>query len=184
MIKYTICFIRRGNELLLLNRERSSWMGCWNGIGGKLENGETPRESMIRELYEETQLTTYRLQYKGMITWMVDGKNYGGMYTYLAEVPDQLEYNTPIKTDEGILDWKTIEWVTHPSNQGIAANIPESIDKILNDPNCYEHHCMYIEGKLHNHISTRMDPETERNEAIRDQHFRQYVREAAAGQSH
>lgn len=32
-LKYTICFIKRGDEILLLNREKSSWMGSWNGVG-------------------------------------------------------------------------------------------------------------------------------------------------------
>lgn len=35
MIKYNLCLIRQGNKILLLNRERSPWMGCWTkeGIG-------------------------------------------------------------------------------------------------------------------------------------------------------
>ncbi|MDT2194339.1 NUDIX domain-containing protein [Paenibacillus larvae] len=40
MITYNICFIRRGDQILLLNRQKSSWMGAWNGIGGKIEQGK------------------------------------------------------------------------------------------------------------------------------------------------
>ncbi|WJH35841.1 hypothetical protein N6H14_07935 [Paenibacillus sp. CC-CFT747] len=42
MFRYTICFIRRGNRILLLNRNAPAWMGAWNGVGGKLEPGEAP----------------------------------------------------------------------------------------------------------------------------------------------
>ncbi|MCK5130449.1 MAG: NUDIX domain-containing protein, partial [Clostridiales bacterium] len=46
--KYTICFIKRNDEILLLNRENDSWMGCWNGVGGRLEDGESPTECILR----------------------------------------------------------------------------------------------------------------------------------------
>lgn len=41
MYSFTICFIKQGNNILLLNRESPEWMGIWNGVGGKLEEGET-----------------------------------------------------------------------------------------------------------------------------------------------
>lgn len=54
MLKYTICFIKRADNILLLNREKPGWMGSWNGVGGKIETGETPIECILREIYEET----------------------------------------------------------------------------------------------------------------------------------
>ncbi len=36
MYKYTICFIRKGNKILLLNRNKKPNMGMWNGVGGKI----------------------------------------------------------------------------------------------------------------------------------------------------
>ena len=30
--------------------------GRWNGVGGKVEEGETPAEAMVRECFEETSL--------------------------------------------------------------------------------------------------------------------------------
>ena len=41
MYKYTLGFIIKNNEVLLLNRNKSPWMGAWNGVGGKIETGET-----------------------------------------------------------------------------------------------------------------------------------------------
>ena len=51
-LKYTLCFIRRGDEILMLNREKPSWMGMWNGVGGRMEANETPKECILREVWE------------------------------------------------------------------------------------------------------------------------------------
>src|SRR5262245_56841406 len=123
MIAYRICFVRRGSRILMLNRERASWMGCWNGVGGKLETGETPRASMMRELGEETGIGQCDLRFKGLVTWLIDGSTFGGMYAYLAEADENCIYETPVITAEGILDWKETSWLLHPSNQGVAANV-------------------------------------------------------------
>lgn len=52
MYKYTLCFIQRADEILLLNRQKSPWMGSWNGVGGKIEPGESLIESIKREIKE------------------------------------------------------------------------------------------------------------------------------------
>ncbi|KIL42277.1 hypothetical protein SD70_01740 [Gordoniibacillus kamchatkensis] len=162
MIAYNICFIRQGNSFLLLNREFPSWMGCWNGVGGKLEKHESPRPSMIREIGEETGLSEseYRLEYKGLVSWTVDRHRFGGMYLYVAGVSEDAEYRTPVKTAEGILDWKAMEWILHPDNRGIAASIP-AIMKYLFEPSPYHHHCTYLDGKLAAVSSEAIDAATE-----------------------
>lgn len=171
MIAYTICFVRRGDQVLLLNRERSSWMGCWNGVGGKLEQGETARDSMIRELREETGIASCALHFKGLVTWLVDGGGYGGMYAYLAEVADDYALSTPMKTEEGILDWKERAWILHPNNAGLAANIPVCLDAVLDDPGCYDHHVVYERGILQAHHAAPIDPAMEYDERTRALYF-------------
>lgn len=56
MFEYTICFIAQQDKVLLLNREKPSWMGSWNGVGGSLEDGETPEDCVLREVMEETAI--------------------------------------------------------------------------------------------------------------------------------
>jgi 8-oxo-dGTP diphosphatase len=163
LLKYNICFFKQGNNILLLNRERPSWMGCWNGIGGKLEPGESPRHSMVREISEETGIheAEYQLAYKGIVTWSVDGGALGGMYLYIADLSEDVHYTTPVKTAEGILDWKPIEWIMHAKNMGVASNIPIYLDYIMNDKSCYEHYCTFKDGKLIDHCSRIIEPSTE-----------------------
>ena len=70
---YTLGFIRckENNKVLLLNRNKAPWMGLYNGIGGKLESGETPLESMIREGNEETGLNLLNFKSRGIMRWEV-----------------------------------------------------------------------------------------------------------------
>ncbi|TDF95934.1 NUDIX hydrolase [Paenibacillus piri] len=167
MITYNICFIKQGGSLLLLNRESPSWMGCWNGVGGKLEKNESPRRSMVREIAEETNIheSAYHLSYKGLVSWTEDGDHFGGMYLYTADFPEDVEYTTPVKTSEGILDWKPIEWVLVPENQGIATNLPVII-KHLFEESPYHHHCAYIGGKLSSVSTETIEAATEDGERM------------------
>jgi 8-oxo-dGTP diphosphatase len=168
MITFNICFIRQGNHVLLLNREFPSWMGCWNGIGGKIEMHESPRQSIVREITEETDITEseYHLKYKGLVTWTVDHQHFGGMYLYSANISEEGVYSTPKKTNEGILDWKSIEWIMNPMNQGIATSIP-LIMNYIKEESSYHHHCTYIEGKLAATSSEVINEITEDNERMK-----------------
>ncbi|MBD0383024.1 8-oxo-dGTP diphosphatase [Paenibacillus sp. WST5] len=174
MIKYNLCLMKRGNQILLLNREKPSWMGCWNGIGGKVEPGERPRAAMIREIAEETDISDYRLRFRGLVTWMVDGTDFGGMYLYAAEVPTDYEYSTPIRMDEGILDWKPIDWIMHPHNMGIATNIPRCLEYVLKEDVCYDHHCIYVRERMVEMISTAVRTSIEENMDDLNQYLARY----------
>ncbi|WP_433596302.1 NUDIX domain-containing protein [Lysinibacillus xylanilyticus] len=65
MYKYTVCFVKNENNILMLNREKSPIMGVWNGVGGKIEKGETPDEGALREVFEETGIRVERYFSKG-----------------------------------------------------------------------------------------------------------------------
>lgn len=77
----------------------------------------------------------------------VDYHDAGGMYVFVAELPETFDYYTPVKTDEGILDWKNINWVLHPENLGMA-NVKYYLDKVLYDSTMYEHHFIYEDGEV------------------------------------
>ena len=48
MDRYTLCLIRHADSFLLVNRQKRPAMGMWNGVGGKIEPGETPEVAVIR----------------------------------------------------------------------------------------------------------------------------------------
>ncbi|HPT83746.1 MAG TPA: (deoxy)nucleoside triphosphate pyrophosphohydrolase [Limnochordia bacterium] len=45
--------IQRGDEVLLCQRKGGALSGKWEFPGGKLENGETPEQCLVREIEEE-----------------------------------------------------------------------------------------------------------------------------------
>lgn len=49
----TICFLKKGSQILLAFKTKKIGKDCWNGYGGGIEVGETPKQSAVRELAEE-----------------------------------------------------------------------------------------------------------------------------------
>lgn len=145
---YTLCFIRQGNNILLLNREKPRWMGSWNGIGGKLEENETPTQCIIREVYEEAGLGLDNIKYKGYLNRITNGQQNEKIYIFVADLSEDYVYTTPKKTVEGILDWKSIPWIMHPENTGVAVNIPKFLNVIFQKDEIYEHLCVFENNLL------------------------------------
>lgn len=61
MIKYVLGFAFSKDEefILLMIKNRPTWQaGKLNGIGGKIEDGETEQQAMVREFKEETGVAT------------------------------------------------------------------------------------------------------------------------------
>jgi len=55
----TLCYLRKDAHTLMIHRvkkENDMHAGKWNGLSGKLENGETPEECAAREVWEESGL--------------------------------------------------------------------------------------------------------------------------------
>lgn len=156
-IRYTVAFLKRGQEILLLNRMAAPLMGLWNGVGGKLEEGETASESIIREIKEETGITVTEVQDKGLVTWDVDGGiRQGGMHVFTVELPEDYYFSTPLETEEGILEWKTIDWILDSNNLGISQNIPYFGQTAWSVPLAYHHHFDYQEGKIVNYTKAEI----------------------------
>jgi 8-oxo-dGTP diphosphatase len=59
VVPRTLSFLLRGEQILLLrlSEGRGAWSGKLNGVGGHIEQGEEPRASALREVFEETGLT-------------------------------------------------------------------------------------------------------------------------------
>jgi 8-oxo-dGTP diphosphatase len=55
----TLCYVRSGGRTLMLHRNKKAGdvhLGKWNGLGGKLDPGESPDECVVREVREESGL--------------------------------------------------------------------------------------------------------------------------------
>ena len=80
----TLCYITRGDEVLMLHRVKKKNdinKDKWIGIGGKFEGEESPDECLLREAWEETGLTLTSWRCRGVVTFLTtDGF---GEYMYL-----------------------------------------------------------------------------------------------------
>lgn len=100
MKKTSLCYIEAEGAFLMLLRNKKKHdynEGKWIGVGGKFENDETPRECVIREVWEETgiDLAGYPetespreegLHFYGVITFCSESLQ-EDMYLYSAKLP-------------------------------------------------------------------------------------------------
>lgn len=57
MKQLTLLFLLKDDEVLLAMKKRGFGAGRWNGVGGKLDEGETLEEALVRECQEEIGVT-------------------------------------------------------------------------------------------------------------------------------
>lgn len=103
----TLCYVidKKHNKTLMLHRvkkENDFHEGKWNGLGGKLEEGETPEECVIREVKEESGLIISQPRMRGFITFpLFDGKDDWYVFVFTADnFSGEL-----IDSNEGDLEW-------------------------------------------------------------------------------
>lgn len=104
MKETTLCYIQNNNKYLMLHRIKKDEdvnKGKWIGIGGRVEEGESSEECVLREVKEETGLTLTSYQYRGIVIFKSDKYEDEKMHLYTADgyVGELTECN------EGVLEW-------------------------------------------------------------------------------
>ena len=85
MYNSTLCYVLRGNDVLMLHRVKKKNdinKDKWIGIGGKFEKNESPDECLLREAMEETGLKLTSWRCRGIVTFLPN-EPYEGEYMYL-----------------------------------------------------------------------------------------------------
>lgn len=101
----TVCYIENDGKYLMIHRikkKNDCNEGKWIGIGGKLEDGESPFQCIRREVKEETGLILSAPKYRGFITFV--SNEFGTEYMHLFSAK---EFSGTLKSDcdEGVLEW-------------------------------------------------------------------------------
>lgn len=110
MLNTTLCYVTRGDEVLMLHRVKKKKdlnKDKWIGIGGKFEGEESPDECLLREAREETGLTLTSWRCHGVVTFLSD--QYEGEYMYLFTA-DGFE-GALKECSEGDLQWVSREFL-------------------------------------------------------------------------
>jgi 8-oxo-dGTP diphosphatase len=143
----TLCYVRNGEQTLMVHRVKKAQdmhLGKWNGLGGKLEPGETPEECARREIQEESGLEVADLTWKGLLTFpgfSNDEDWYA--FVFVATVVDGPLIDSP----EGDLKWVDQEEL-------FGLNLWEG-DRIflpwLDRPGVFSGKFTYLDGRLVDH---------------------------------
>lgn len=101
----TLCYLEQNGCYLMLHRtkkEKDINKDKWIGIGGHIEEGESPEECLVREMREETGVTPLSPKLRGIITFVSDRYGTEYMFLYSAEA-----YQGELSSDcpEGDLQW-------------------------------------------------------------------------------
>jgi 8-oxo-dGTP diphosphatase len=104
MILATLCYIKHNGKTLMVYRNKKPndiHEGKWNGLGGKLEAGETPEECVIREVEEESGLSIRDPKLCGLLIFPKFKGNDWYVFVFTAnEFSGEL-----IDSPEGKLEW-------------------------------------------------------------------------------
>ncbi len=101
----SLCYVKKGGRTLMLHRIKKPndiHEGKWNGLGGKLNPGESPDECVVREVKEESGLSIKNPKLRGVLTFpKFDGQNDWLVFVYVAKKFS----GRLIDCDEGHLEW-------------------------------------------------------------------------------
>jgi 8-oxo-dGTP diphosphatase len=100
----TLCYLEKNGKYLMLFRDRKENdenAGKWIGVGGKFENGESPDECLLREVFEETGLKLKEYRLRGIVSFVSDIYETEYMFLYTSGSFE----GTLTECSEGRLEW-------------------------------------------------------------------------------
>ncbi|MBM7618306.1 8-oxo-dGTP diphosphatase [Bacillus tianshenii] len=107
MQRVTNCVLVRDDKVLLLQKPRRGW---WVAPGGKMEHGESVKDSVVREYREETGIYLKNPALKGVFTFVIKEGNEivseWMMFTFLAT---EYDGHNVLESEEGKIEWHKAE---------------------------------------------------------------------------
>lgn len=100
-IRATLMFVRDGDEVLLIRKLRGIGAGKINAPGGKIDPGESPLASAIRETQEELHITPLAPRKMGELSFAMSDMPDIFCHVFTASGHE----GTPTETEEAIPMW-------------------------------------------------------------------------------
>ncbi|HSE29786.1 MAG TPA: 8-oxo-dGTP diphosphatase [Candidatus Saccharimonadales bacterium] len=111
MKQTTIVFLLKDDQVLLAMKKRGFGAGKWNGVGGKVEPGETVEQAAIRETQEEINVTPRNLEKVAHHTFIVPSFADGTIISHVFVVRDW--QGEPTETEEMAPKWFKISEIPY-----------------------------------------------------------------------
>ncbi|MDR0979186.1 MAG: 8-oxo-dGTP diphosphatase [Lachnospiraceae bacterium] len=108
----TLLILRNNNKILIALKKRGFGKGKLNGVGGKLEKGETAVDAMIRETNEEIGVIPTEFEKVGKLDYIEfykENKVNMHLHIYTATKWD----GEPIETEEMKPEWVSIKEIPY-----------------------------------------------------------------------
>lgn len=151
----TLCYIEQNGCYLMLHRIKKSGdvnRDKWIGVGGGLEEGESPLDCVLRETAEETGLKLLDPRYRGLVTFSF-GDNDGNAMTEQMHLFTCTDFTGELASDcdEGDLEWVPVERVPElPIWEGDKI----FLDLLIKEPRFFLLKLVYHGDKLIEHALT------------------------------
>jgi 8-oxo-dGTP diphosphatase len=108
-VRYVVGFLfnSTADRVVLIKKDRPDWQaGKLNGVGGKIEAGESPAMAMVREFKEEAGIT--------ITDWnnfaILSGRGFETYFFYSEQTDDRVSMVKTMETEEVIIvDAKTLD---------------------------------------------------------------------------
>lgn len=139
MKNYCVCILlnKELTKTLLIKKAQGKWFGgMYNGLGGKLEPGETPKDACIREIWEESNGKIALKNPFHLATLTFPREVVINLHAFY-EIVDEVELD---KNVEGETEWHPVSFLADFDN-----------DRIVGDGNLayfYRLACKHINGTL------------------------------------
>lgn len=128
MIKYVVgfAFSRCKKDVLLIKKLKPEWQkNRFNGIGGKIEEGESPESAIEREFFEETGIRIPQVEWRLFAKMEFDGSEMYCFTIYTNRI-----YQARTTETEEIFQFSTKEAIHHARLiTNLRTLIPMAIDE-------------------------------------------------------
>lgn len=125
-------------EGMLLMTPRKDNSNSFGFIGGKLDEGETPHEALVREVYEESNILVRK-------STLIDLRQYDGRTTYCYVIDEMSLYNEDISLQEHVDLFNNMQKVMHKPEAQLTYDV---VDLCVNSESSYKDYNEDILRKL------------------------------------
>ena len=107
--KATLCYIVKNGKILLIRKKQGFGAGKLNAPGGKINDGESLKECIVRELIEEMGVTPHKPELLAEIEFFNDNVPEWHVYVFRSN-----DYSgTPKETEEAKPQWFSLEEIPY-----------------------------------------------------------------------